>query len=141
MIFSQLFNYCKAFFKINLRSLQRKFSRQQKERERTKGFQARTKQVSPANTKSSALQTVQLVFAETLLVVEILFTIKKNSNLSSTLELFRKKRFETNFLKICHIFYSFFSFFISSNFEFYLMNALVYVNIDQGIYKGKSKLA
>ena len=30
-------------------------------------------------------------------------------------------------------------FFISSNFEFYLMNALVYVNIDQGIYKIKSQ--
>ena len=31
----------------------------------------------------------------------------------------------------------FFSFFISCNFEFYLMNALVYVDIDQGIHKGQ----
>ena len=33
-----------------------------------------------------------------------------------------------------------FSFFISSNFTFCLMNALVYVDIDQGIHKGKVKL-
>ena len=32
-----------------------------------------------------------------------------------------------------------FSFFISSNFNFYLMNALVYVDIDQGIHKGKNE--
>ena len=32
-------------------------------------------------------------------------------------------------------------FFISCNFEFYLMNALVYVDIDQGIYKVKQKVA
>ena len=32
-------------------------------------------------------------------------------------------------------------FFNSSNFECYLMNALVYVNIDQGIYNGKMKVA
>ena len=35
----------------------------------------------------------------------------------------------------------FFSFFISSNFEFYPINALVYVNIDQGIHKVKLKVA
>ena len=35
----------------------------------------------------------------------------------------------------------FFSFFISSNFHFPLMNVLVYVNIDQGIYNGKMKVA
>ena len=35
----------------------------------------------------------------------------------------------------------FFSFFISCNFIFSLMNDLVYVNIDQGIHKGKSKVA
>ena len=35
----------------------------------------------------------------------------------------------------------FFSFFISDNFEFYLMNALVYVDIDQGIHEGKMKVA
>ena len=35
----------------------------------------------------------------------------------------------------------FFSFFISSNFEFSLMNALVYVDIDRGIHKGKLKNA
>ena len=34
-----------------------------------------------------------------------------------------------------------FCFFISSHFEFYLMNALVYVDIDQGIYKVKLKVA
>ena len=32
-------------------------------------------------------------------------------------------------------------FFISSNFEFYLINALIYVNIDQGIHKVKLKVA
>ena len=58
--------------------------------------------------------------------------------------LFRKKRFEINFLfrqnpSKFAIFIdkenpsSFFLFFIASNFEFYLMNTLVYVNIDQGI--------
>ena len=31
----------------------------------------------------------------------------------------------------------FFSFFISCNFEFYLMNALVYVDVDQGLNKVK----
>ena len=36
---------------------------------------------------------------------------------------------------------SFFSFFISSNFEFSLMNALVYVDIDRVIHKGKLKNA
>ena len=36
---------------------------------------------------------------------------------------------------------SFFSFFISSNFEFYLMNALVYVDVDQGIHMEKLKVA
>ena len=36
---------------------------------------------------------------------------------------------------------SFFSVFISSNFEFSLMNALVYVNIDWGIHKVKLKNA
>ena len=35
----------------------------------------------------------------------------------------------------------FFLFFISSNFEFSLMNALVYVDIDRGIHKGKLKNA
>jgi len=35
----------------------------------------------------------------------------------------------------------FFSFFISSNFTFPLMNALAYVDIDQSIHKGKSKVA
>ena len=35
----------------------------------------------------------------------------------------------------------FFSFFIQSNFEFYLMNAPVYVDIDQGIHKVKLKNA
>ena len=34
-----------------------------------------------------------------------------------------------------------FSFIISCNFTFVLMNALVYVDIDQGIYKGKKKVA
>ena len=34
-----------------------------------------------------------------------------------------------------------FSFFNSSNFEFYLMNALVYVDIDWGIHKKKLKVA
>ena len=34
-----------------------------------------------------------------------------------------------------------FLFFISSNFHFYRMNALVYVDIDQGIHKGKMKVA
>ena len=32
-------------------------------------------------------------------------------------------------------------FFISYNFTFSLMNALVYVEIDQGIHKGKSEVA
>ena len=31
-------------------------------------------------------------------------------------------------------------FFTSSNFEFYLMNTLVYVNIDQGVHKVKLKV-
>ena len=35
----------------------------------------------------------------------------------------------------------FFSFFILSNFHFSLINALVYVDIDQGIHKGKMKVA
>ena len=35
----------------------------------------------------------------------------------------------------------FFSFFISSNFHFTLINARVYVDIDQGIHKGKMKVA
>ena len=35
----------------------------------------------------------------------------------------------------------FFSFFILGNFTFSLMNALVYADIDQGIHKGKSKVA
>ena len=35
----------------------------------------------------------------------------------------------------------FFSFFISFNLIFPLMNALVYVNIDQGIHKEKTKVA
>ena len=48
--------------------------------------------------------------------------------------------------KICHIFgirkpMYFFSFFISCNFEPYLMNALAYVNIDQGIQKVRLKVA
>ena len=48
--------------------------------------------------------------------------------------------------KICHIYgkrkpMQFFSFFIQSNFEFYLINALVYVDIDQGIHKVKLKVA
>ena len=50
--------------------------------------------------------------------------------------------------KFCHIYRKrkpmyivFFSFFISSNFEFYPINALVYVNIDQGIHKVKLKVA
>ena len=34
-----------------------------------------------------------------------------------------------------------FSFFIVSNFKFYLMNALVYINIDRGIHKVKLKVA
>ena len=34
----------------------------------------------------------------------------------------------------------FFSFFILSNFHFYLINALVYVNIDQGIHNGKNEI-
>jgi hypothetical protein len=34
-----------------------------------------------------------------------------------------------------------FSFFISCNFAFSLMNSLVYVDIDQGIHKGKSGVA
>ena len=37
--------------------------------------------------------------------------------------------------------HSFFLFLISSNFEFYLINALVYVDIDQGIHKVKLKVA
>ena len=36
---------------------------------------------------------------------------------------------------------SFFSFLISSNFHFSLKNALVYVDIDQGIFKGEMKVA
>ena len=34
-----------------------------------------------------------------------------------------------------------FSFIISCNFTFVLMNALVYVDMDQGVYKGKNKVA
>ena len=37
--------------------------------------------------------------------------------------------------------HSFFPFFISSNFEYHLVNALVYVDIDQGVLKVKLKLA
>ena len=37
--------------------------------------------------------------------------------------------------------HSFFPFFILCNFEFYPMNVLVYVDIDQGIYKVKLKVA
>ena len=36
---------------------------------------------------------------------------------------------------------NFFSFFISSNFHFYFMNVLDYVNINQGIHKGKMNVA
>ena len=36
---------------------------------------------------------------------------------------------------------NYFSFFISNNFTFSLINALVYVDIDQDIHKGKSKVA
>ena len=48
--------------------------------------------------------------------------------------------------KICYVYgkrkpTQFFSFFIQSNFHFPLMNALVYVDIDQGIHKGKMKVA
>ena len=48
--------------------------------------------------------------------------------------------------KICYVYgkrkpKQFFSFFIWSNFHFSLMNALVYVDIDQGIHKGKIKVA
>ena len=48
--------------------------------------------------------------------------------------------------KICYVYgkrkpMQFFSFFIQSNFHFPLMNALVYVDIDQGIHKGKTKVA
>ena len=42
--------------------------------------------------------------------------------------------------KKTHVHVGFFVF-ISSNFHFPLTNALVYVNIDQGIYKGKMKVA
>ena len=70
----------------------------------------------------------------------------------ATCSLFKKKRFEINFFVPQNasnfaIFIekenpgSFFSFFISSNFEFYLMNALVYVDIDWGIHKKKLKVA
>ena len=57
--------------------------------------------------------------------------------------LVRKKGFVLKFLfqwntSICHILCSIFSFFISCNFEFYLIKALVYVNKDQGIHKEKN---
>ena len=64
--------------------------------------------------------------------------------------LFRKKRFEINFFvqrnASKHIYKKrkptqFFSFFISSIFEFYLVNALFSVDIDQGIHKVKLKVA
>ena len=66
--------------------------------------------------------------------------------------LFRKKRFlvnlktERNASKFAMFMEkespcSFFSFFIYSNFHFPLMNALVYVDIDQSIHKGKMKVA
>ena len=62
--------------------------------------------------------------------------------LTTTLSLFRKKRFEINFYVQQNaskfaIFiekenpHYFFLFFILSNFEFYLMNALVYVDSEQ----------
>ena len=43
--------------------------------------------------------------------------------------------------KKTHVVHSFFPFFISSNFEYHLVNAVVYVDIDQGILKVKLKLA
>ena len=65
--------------------------------------------------------------------------------------LFRKKSFGVNFFVWGNASFAifiekenpcpFFSSFISSNFEFYLMNALVYVDIEQGIYKVKLKVA
>ena len=69
---------------------------------------------------------------------------------SSPTSLFRKKRFRSTFCsgkthqnlpylqkKKTHVDF----FFIFSNFEFYLMNSLVYVDIDQGIYRVKLKVA
>ena len=43
--------------------------------------------------------------------------------------------------KKTHVVHSFFPFFISSNFEYHLVNAVVYVDIDQGIHKVKLKNA
>ena len=57
------------------------------------------------------------------------------------ISLFRKRRFALNEnLHPNASKFAMFMFFISSNFTFSLMNALVYVNIGQGIHKGKSKV-
>ena len=58
------------------------------------------------------------------------------------ISLFRKRRFALNEnLHPNASKFAMFMFFISSDFTFSLMNALVYVNIGQGIHKGKSKVA